>query len=78
MSDVLHQMPLAGLAKRLAAREVSAVELARHFLDRIERHRGLNAFLDIRPEATLAQAAAQYGDLAERVAKLEAMNGDGK
>lgn len=58
MSDALHQMALAQLARRLAAREVSAVELARHFLERIERHRALNAFLDIRPEVTLAQAHA--------------------
>ena len=58
MSDALHQMALAELARRLAAREVSAVELARHFLERIERHRALNAFLDIRPEVTLAQAHA--------------------
>jgi aspartyl-tRNA(Asn)/glutamyl-tRNA(Gln) amidotransferase subunit A len=58
MSDTLHQMALAELARRLAAREVSAVELARHFLERIERHRALNAFLDIRPEVTLAQAHA--------------------
>jgi aspartyl-tRNA(Asn)/glutamyl-tRNA(Gln) amidotransferase subunit A len=58
MIDALHQMALAELARRLAAREVSAVELARHFLERIERHRALNAFLDIRPEVTLAQAHA--------------------
>ena len=58
MNDVLHRMSLAELARHLAAREVSAVDLARHFLGRIERHRGLNAFLDIRPEVTLAQAQA--------------------
>jgi len=58
MTDALHQLPLAALAKRLAARDVSAVELARHFLARIERHRALNAFLDVRPEVTLAQARA--------------------
>ncbi len=58
MSDVLHQLSLAALARLLAARDVSAVDLARHFLDRIERHRGLNAFLDVRPEVTLAQARA--------------------
>ncbi|MFO0522991.1 MAG: Asp-tRNA(Asn)/Glu-tRNA(Gln) amidotransferase subunit GatA [bacterium] len=54
----MHQLPLAELAKRLAARELSAVELARHFLGRMERHRGLNACLDVRPEVTLAQAQA--------------------
>lgn len=47
---------VAELSKKLAAREVSAVELAQHFLNRIEAHRGLNAFLDVRPEVTLAQA----------------------
>ncbi len=58
MSDVLHQLPLADLARLLAAREVSAVDLARHFLARIERHSVLNAFLDVRPEVTLGQARA--------------------
>ncbi len=49
---------LAELSRALAGKEVSAVELARSHLDRIEAHRGLNAFLDVRPEVTLAQAAA--------------------
>ena len=44
------------LSRKLQAREVSAVELARHYLERIEAHRDLNAFLDVRPEATLAEA----------------------
>ena len=56
--SALHTESLAGLSRRLQAREVSAVELARMFLDRIERHRALNAYLDVRPEVTLAQAAA--------------------
>jgi aspartyl-tRNA(Asn)/glutamyl-tRNA(Gln) amidotransferase subunit A len=47
---------VAGLGRALAARQVSAVELAQAFLSRIERHRDLNAFLDVRPEVTLAQA----------------------
>jgi aspartyl-tRNA(Asn)/glutamyl-tRNA(Gln) amidotransferase subunit A len=49
---------VAGLGRMLERREVSAVELAQHFLERIERHRDLNAFLDVRPEVTLAQARA--------------------
>jgi aspartyl-tRNA(Asn)/glutamyl-tRNA(Gln) amidotransferase subunit A len=49
---------LAQLAGLLQRRELSAVELARMYLERIERHRGLNAFLDVRPEVTLAQARA--------------------
>jgi aspartyl-tRNA(Asn)/glutamyl-tRNA(Gln) amidotransferase subunit A len=64
----MHRESLAGLARALAARRISAVELARLYLDRIERHRDLNAFLDIRPEVTLAQA--RRAD--ERLARGEA------
>lgn len=46
------------LSRRLAAKEVSAVELAQYFLKRIEAHKNLNAFLDVRPEETLRQARA--------------------
>ncbi len=49
---------ISELSQMLKAKEVSAVELAQHFLDRIEQHRDLNAFLDVRPEATLEQARA--------------------
>ncbi len=52
----MHLESLAGLGRALAAGQVSAVELARLYLARIERHRDLNAFLDVRPEVTLAQA----------------------
>lgn len=44
------------LSKALAAKEVSSVELAQFYLDRIEQHKDLNCFLDVRPEVTLAQA----------------------
>lgn len=47
---------VAELSRMLSARKVSAVELAQHYLSRIEAHRGLNAFLDVRPEETLRQA----------------------
>ncbi|MEO8165096.1 MAG: Asp-tRNA(Asn)/Glu-tRNA(Gln) amidotransferase subunit GatA, partial [Betaproteobacteria bacterium] len=47
---------VAELGRALAARQVSAVELAQHYLDRMEQHRDLNAFLDVRPEVTLRQA----------------------
>jgi aspartyl-tRNA(Asn)/glutamyl-tRNA(Gln) amidotransferase subunit A len=57
MADLAHAS-LAELARALDAREVSAVELARLYLGRIERRRDLNAFLDVRPEVTLAQAEA--------------------
>ncbi|MBK8016326.1 MAG: Asp-tRNA(Asn)/Glu-tRNA(Gln) amidotransferase subunit GatA [Betaproteobacteria bacterium] len=52
----LHLAPVAELGRLLARREVSSVELTRLFLDRIDRHRDLNAFLDVRPEVSLRQA----------------------
>jgi aspartyl-tRNA(Asn)/glutamyl-tRNA(Gln) amidotransferase subunit A len=47
---------VAELGRALTSRQISSVELAQLYLDRIERHRDLNAFLDIRPEVTLKQA----------------------
>jgi aspartyl-tRNA(Asn)/glutamyl-tRNA(Gln) amidotransferase subunit A len=57
MTDLAHAS-VADLARALAAREVSAVELAKMFLGRMDSRRDLNAFLDVRPEVTLAQAGA--------------------
>jgi aspartyl-tRNA(Asn)/glutamyl-tRNA(Gln) amidotransferase subunit A len=57
MSDLAHA-GVADLGRLLARKEVSAVELAKLQLDRLEQHRDLNAFLDGRPEVTLAQAKA--------------------
>lgn len=53
------------LSRALAAREVSAEELAREYLKRIEAHRDLNCFLDVRPEKTLAEARAADALIAE-------------
>ena len=52
----MFEKSVAGLGRALCAKQVSAVELAKLYLDRIERHKDLNAFLDLRPEVTLAQA----------------------
>jgi aspartyl-tRNA(Asn)/glutamyl-tRNA(Gln) amidotransferase subunit A len=57
MQELAHA-GVAELGRLLARREVSAVELAKLQLARIEQHRSLNAFLDIRPEVTLAHARA--------------------
>jgi aspartyl-tRNA(Asn)/glutamyl-tRNA(Gln) amidotransferase subunit A len=55
----MHRKTIAVLSRMLAAREISAVELARAFLDRIERLDGtLHAFITVDPERTLAQARA--------------------
>ena len=53
----LHLASVAELSRLLTRGEVSAVELTRAFLERIDRHRDLNAFLDVRPEQSLRQAA---------------------
>ncbi|MGD7216407.1 amidase, partial [Ralstonia pseudosolanacearum] len=55
---------LKTLSAQLAAKEVSAVELARHYLARIEARANLNAFIHVDPEATLAQAQAADARLA--------------
>jgi aspartyl-tRNA(Asn)/glutamyl-tRNA(Gln) amidotransferase subunit A len=57
MSDLAHAS-VAELGRLLDARQVSAVDLAQLFLARIDAHRDLNAFLDVRPEVTLDLARA--------------------
>lgn len=59
---------VAELSRQLHAKEVSAVELAEHYLSRIEAYKNLNAFLDVRPEATLAQAREADRRLADGTA----------
>jgi aspartyl-tRNA(Asn)/glutamyl-tRNA(Gln) amidotransferase subunit A len=55
----MHSRTLTELAKDLAARRVSATELVRHFLARVERFDGeLNAFVTVTADQALAQAAA--------------------
>jgi aspartyl-tRNA(Asn)/glutamyl-tRNA(Gln) amidotransferase subunit A len=49
---------IKALSAQLAAKEVSAVELARHYLARIDAGAHLNAFIHVDAEATLAQAQA--------------------
>lgn len=61
----MFEKSVAELGRALIARQVSAVELARLFLERIERHKDLNAFLDVRPEVTLAQARAADARIAK-------------
>ena len=53
----LHLASVAELSRLLNRGEVSSVDLTRAFLERIDRYRDLNAFLDVRPETSLRQAA---------------------
>ncbi len=52
----LHDLGVAALAAQLAAKELSAVEVAKHFLARGTQHESLGAYLAIDESVTLAQA----------------------
>jgi len=54
----LHDLTVAQLAGKLKAKEVSAVEVAGHFLARGKAHSGLGAYLATDDQVTLAQARA--------------------
>jgi aspartyl-tRNA(Asn)/glutamyl-tRNA(Gln) amidotransferase subunit A len=58
MSTDLHDLGVAELAAKIAARDVSSVEVTQHFLARIEQNAGLGAFLASDREVSLAQARA--------------------
>ncbi len=60
----MHEKSLTELRAALAAKECSAVELAQLYLGRIDAHQELNAFVDVNPELTLAQAKAADARLA--------------
>lgn len=56
--SALHDLSVADLARRLKSKEVSAVEVARHFLARGDAQQSLGAYLATDPDVTLAQARA--------------------
>lgn len=65
----LHHLTLAELNEGLRARRYSSVELARHFLERIERlNPQLNAFITVAGEAALAAAEQADRQLAAGIA----------
>jgi aspartyl-tRNA(Asn)/glutamyl-tRNA(Gln) amidotransferase subunit A len=66
--SALHERSVAQLADGLRRREFSAVEAARHFLDRIDAHASLGAFLALDADATLAQARAADARIADGTA----------
>jgi len=63
--EELHDLSVHQLATALATRQVSATEVAQHFLNRMQAQQALGAFVDVRPDATLAQAAAADARLAQ-------------
>jgi len=57
---------LQAIARALANREISSVELTQHYLDRIDRHNPrLNAYLSVDAASSLAQASAADAQLAK-------------
>ncbi len=60
----LHHSSVAQLAAALRTRQVSATELARHFLARLQQHADLGAFLAVDEAVTLAQSQAADARLA--------------
>ena len=63
-STELHDLGVAELAAKLAAGDVSSVEVTHHFLKRMAQHDGLGAFLATDPDVSLAQAKAADARLA--------------
>src|SRR5258708_13505444 len=62
---MLHNLFIGELAGRLGKREISSVELTRHFLSRIERlNPALNAFITLTGDQALIDAAAADARLA--------------
>jgi len=56
---MLHNLSIGELADRLADKQISSVELARHFLARIERlNPALNAVITVTAEEALSSAVA--------------------
>src|SRR3990167_6597529 len=70
----MHDNTLTGLADALATRQVSSVELTRHFLDRIKRFDPqLNSFITVTEAQALEQAAA--ADAARAAGKAGRLTG---
>ncbi|HVE10875.1 MAG TPA: amidase family protein, partial [Paraburkholderia sp.] len=60
----MHDKSLTELRAALAAKQVSAVELAELYLKRIAANQSLNAFVHVDPQLTLDQAKAADARLA--------------
>src|SRR5258706_14377657 len=61
----MHNSTLAKLSGELRAKRVSAVEVARYYLDRIASAKSLNAFITVDEEKTLALAKAADARIAK-------------
>jgi aspartyl-tRNA(Asn)/glutamyl-tRNA(Gln) amidotransferase subunit A len=73
MSAPLHMLGVMALSQLLSSRQASSLEITQAFLDRIEAHQGLGAFLAT--DSDHALAAAQAADRALAVGKGGALTG---
>jgi aspartyl-tRNA(Asn)/glutamyl-tRNA(Gln) amidotransferase subunit A len=64
-TTALHDLSLTGLAAQLRQRQVSATEVAHHFLARAQAHEDLGVYLARDADVTLAQAGAADQRLAD-------------
>jgi aspartyl-tRNA(Asn)/glutamyl-tRNA(Gln) amidotransferase subunit A len=60
-----HDLSARELLRALSEKQVSATELAQHFLARMQSHAELGAFVDVNTDATLNQAKASDARIAE-------------
>lgn len=66
MADALHYLELIELAARLKAREISALDVTRAQLDRIDAlDRGLRSYVHVMAESAIAEAKAADGEIAQ-------------
>ncbi|MGA9773377.1 MAG: Asp-tRNA(Asn)/Glu-tRNA(Gln) amidotransferase subunit GatA [Blastocatellia bacterium] len=70
----LKGLTISSLRERIASREISAVDVCRAALDRIEKLADLNAFITVIADAALGQAA-RIDDLAEKGEPLPPLAG---
>lgn len=67
MSQELHDLSIADASRRIAAKELSPVELTRTYLERIEAlDAKLNAFITVTAELAMAQARAAEQEIASQ------------
>ena len=69
-SSDLHDLSVDALRLALQAKQVSAVELAEHFLQRGQTFSDSGAYVDVQPELTLQQARAADARIAKGTAGL--------
>lgn len=66
MADALHYLELTELAARLKAREISALDVTRAQLDRIDAlDRGLRSYVHVMAESAIAEAKAADEEIAQ-------------